>query len=231
MKRRRWILIALVVILLIAFFPMRLALAGLGSNALAGVRTVSGSVWDGTLRGVTAGEIVLGDFSAKLSPWWLPLGRGYVHLRSLDDPALKGTLFASFWNWGMRDMDARLSLQGAFAPLPVESLELTGAGVRFVGDACAQATGQLRVTLRGSINGVAVDQSMIGPLRCDGKSVAALLVSASAMERVSLRVTPDGAYAARLNVRASDPAAALKFSQAGFRDTPLGYEFAFSGRF
>lgn len=231
MRRQRSIAIAVVALLLIAFFPMRLALAGLGSNALVGIRTVEGSVWRGRLRGVTAGEIVLGDFTARLSPWWLPLGRGYVDLRSLDDPTLKGTLFASFWNWGVRDMDARLSLGGAFAPLPVESLELTGAGVRFVDNACAQAAGQLRLTLRGSVNGVALDQSMTGPLRCDGKAVAALLVSASAMERVSLRVTPDGGYAARLNIRASDAAASLKFTQAGFRDTPLGHEFAFSGKF
>lgn len=231
MSRTRLILAALAIVLLLALFPMRLALAGLGSNAVVGVRQVDGSVWDARLSGVTVGELVLGDFDASVSPWRLLMLRGYVDVASVENAALRGTLIGSPWNWGFRDMNAQLALAGAFAPLPVESLGLAGAGIRFEGDRCAQTTGTMRLQLKGAVNGVDLGSALSGPLRCDGKAVSALLVSGSAMERVALRLTPDGAYSARLNVRASDPAAAVRLTQAGFRDTPIGHEFAFSGRF
>lgn len=227
----RVLLALLAFILLVAFFPMRIALAGLGDNAVVGVRDVEGSVWNGRLNGVTVGELVLGDFDASVSPWRLAMLRGYVDVASVSDASLRGTLIGSPWNWGFRDMTAQLALAGAFAPLPVESLGLAGAGIRFEGERCVQTTGTLRLQLKGNINGVDLGSALSGPLRCDGKAVSALLISGSAMERVALRLTPDGAYSARLNVRASDPAAGVRLAQAGFRDTPIGHEFAFSGRF
>jgi general secretion pathway protein N len=231
MNRKRWLLIGFALILLIALFPLRLAMAGLDDNAVLGVRKAEGSIWRGTLRDVTAGELVLGDFSARLSALKLLTGRAHFRLQSLADPQLRGVLFATVTSWGVRDVDAKLALAGAFAPLPVDSLELTSIGVRFSGDACAQASGQVRLTLRGSIAGVDLNHMMVGPLRCDGKSISALLVSPSAMERVALRIDPKGSYAARLNVRPPDAEAAAKLSLAGFRDTPLGHEFAFNGKF
>ncbi len=231
MNRPRLLIAVLALVLLIALFPMRIALAGLGDNAVIGVREVEGSVWNGRLKGVTVGELVLGDFDASISPWRLIMLRGYVDVASVSNASLRGTLIGSPWNWGFRDMTAQLALAGAFAPLPVESLGLAGAGIRFEGDRCVQTTGTLRLQLKGAINGVDLGSALSGPLRCDGKAVSALLVSGSAMERVALRLTPEGAYSARLNVRASDPAAGVRLSQAGFRDTPIGHEFAFSGRF
>lgn len=231
MNRPRLLLAVLALVLLIAFFPMRIALAGLGDNAVIGVRQVEGSVWNARLKGVTVGELVLGDFNASVSPWRLMMLRGYVDVASVNDASLRGTLIGSPWNWGFRDMNAQLALAGAFAPLPVESLGLAGAGIRFEGERCVQTTGTLRLQLKGSINGVDLGSALSGPLRCDGKAVSALLISGSAMERVALRLTPDGAYSARLNVRTNDPAAGVRLAQAGFRDTPIGYEFAFSGRF
>jgi general secretion pathway protein N len=183
------------------------------------------------LSGVTVGEIVLGDFRANVSPWQLMMLRGHVHVESASDATMSGTLIGSPWNWGFRDMTARLALAGAFAPLPVESLDLAGAGIRFEGERCAQTTGTIRLQLKGAVNDVDLGSALSGPLRCDGKAVAALLVSGSAMERVALRLTPDGAYSARLNIKANDAAAAVRLTQAGFRDTPIGHEFAFSGRF
>jgi general secretion pathway protein N len=230
-NRPRLALALLTLVLLIAFFPMRIALAGLGDNAVIGVRQVEGSVWNARLTGVTVGELVLGDFRASVSPWRLMMLRGYIDVASVNDASLRGTLIGSPWNWGFRDMNAQLALAGAFAPLPVESLGLSGTGIRFENERCVQTTGTVRLQLKGSINGVDLGTALSGPLRCDGKAVSALLVSGSAMERVALRLTPDGAYSARLNVRASDPAAGVRLSQAGFRDTPIGHEFAFSGRF
>ena len=231
MNRPRLALALLTIVLLIAFFPMRIALAGLGDNAVIGVRKVEGSIWNARLSGVTVGELVLGDFRASVSPWRLMTLRGYVDVGSISDASLRGTIIGSPWNWGFRDMNAGLALAGAFAPLPVESLGLSGAGIRFEGDRCLQTTGSLRLQLKGSINGVDLGSALSGPLRCDGKAVSALLISGSAMERVALRLTPDGAYSARLNVKAGDPATGVKLAQAGFRDTPIGHEFAFSGRF
>jgi general secretion pathway protein N len=227
----RWRLIAGVLLALIAVLPMRLALAGLGSNPVLGIRSVEGSIWNGTLKGVTVGEVVLGDFKARVVPWRLLTLRGYVDLQAVSDPATRGTLIGSPWNWGFRDMSARLPLSGAFAPLPIESLDLARAGVRFEGNRCAQTTGVVKLQLRGAINGVATNALLSGPLRCDGEAVSALMVSGSAMERVSLRLTPAGAYAARLNIKAANPAAAVQLTQAGFSETPLGHEFAFSGKF
>lgn len=217
---------------LIAACPLRLALGALGgTGALFTARAAEGSIWSGTLRDVSIDGVSLGDFSAKLSPLKLLSGAAAIQLRALSGEPAAATLIATFADYGADNVTTRLVLPGAFDPLPVESINLEGTSVRFSRNGCASAGGQVRVTLAGTLAGISLGQQLLGAPRCDGKILTVALVSQSAMERITLRIVPDGQYSAKLLIRASDAEMAGKLNAAGFRETSEGHFVEISGRF
>ncbi|MEK6637473.1 MAG: type II secretion system protein N [Pseudomonadota bacterium] len=227
--RKGWLLFAGVLIaVLIAAFPLRLALGAIsGSGALFTARAAEGSIWNGTLRDVSIDGVSLGDFSAKLSALKLLGGAAAIQLRALSGEPAAATLVATFGNYGADNVTTRLVLPGAFDPLPVESVDLKDASVRFSKSGCVSADGQVRVTLAG----ISLGQQLLGTPRCDGNILSLALVSQSAMERIILRIVPDGQYSAKLLIRASDAQMAGKLNATGFRETPEGHFVEISGRF
>lgn len=231
--RKGWLFFTVVLVAaLIAAFPLRLALGAVsGSGALFTARAAEGSIWSGTLRDVSIDGVSLGDFSAKLSPLKLLSGAAAIQLRALSGEPAAATLVATFGNYGADNVTTRLVLPGAFDPLPVESINLEGASVRFSRNGCASAGGQVRVTLAGTLAGISLGQQLLGTPRCDGKILNLALVSQSAMERITLRIVPDGQYSAKLLIRASDADMAGKLNAAGLRETSEGHFVEISGRF
>lgn len=231
--RKGWLFFTVVLIItLIAAFPLRLALGALGgTGALFTARAAEGSIWNGKLRDVSIDGVSLGDFSAKLSPLKLLSGAAAIQLRALSGEPAAAMLIATFANYGADHVTARLVLPGAFDPLPVESINLEGASVRFSRNGCASAGGQVRVTLAGTLAGISLGQKLLGTPRCDGKILSLALVSQSAMERITLRIVPDGQYSAKLLIRANDADMAGKLNAAGFRETSEGHFVEISGRF
>jgi general secretion pathway protein N len=220
------------IIMLVAIFPLRLALGAIGgTGTLFTARAAEGSIWDGTLRDVSIDGVSLGDFSAKLSPLKLFSGAATIQLRGLSGEPAAAQLIATFGNYGADNVTTRLVLPGAFDPLPVESVDLKDASVRFSNQGCASAGGQVRVTLAGTLAGIDLGQQLLGTPRCDGKILTLALVSQSAMERITLRIVPDGQYSAKLLIRASDTQMAGKLNAAGFRETSEGHFVEISGRF
>ncbi|MFM9852383.1 MAG: type II secretion system protein N [Sphingomonadaceae bacterium] len=232
MLRAGLLFFAALLIALMAFFPLSLAIGMMGaSGSLLTARAAEGTIWDGVLRDIGVDGVSLGDYSARLSPLALLTGKAAIDLHYLAGPDTKATLVATVANYGVDHITAKLALPGAFDPLPVQTVELRDASVRFAGNRCARAEGQVRVTLSGTIAGFPMGQEMVGNPRCDGDVLSITLASASAMERVTMRVVPDGQYTAKVIIKAADQATALKLAAAGFQETPAGHVMQISGRF
>jgi general secretion pathway protein N len=231
--RKGWLFFTFIfIIALIAVFPLRLALGAMSdSGALFTARAAQGSIWNGKLRDISIDGVSLGDFSAKLSPLKLLSGIAAIQLRAIAGEPAAATLIATPGSYGAESVTARLVLPGAFDPLPVESVDLKEASVRFSKMGCVSADGQVRVVLAGTLAGISLGQQLLGSPRCDGKILSLALVSQSAMERISLRVVPDGQYNAKFLIRASDADMAGKLNAIGFRETPEGHFIEISRRF
>ena len=143
---------AIFVAALIVFLPMRLMLdwIGLGDLGLT-ARQVSGSLWFGELHEAQAGGFALGDLSARVSPIQLLVGRARVDVAGRGNGPLQGAVTLSRHSLGIDDVSAGMAGGGAFAPLPVTSLDLDDVTARFKDGACDHAEGRLRATLAGAI--------------------------------------------------------------------------------
>lgn len=227
--------LAMFVVALIAFLPLRLALGwfGLAEQGLT-ARSVTGSVWAGHLREARFGQIALGDLSAGVSPVSLLLGRARVALDSNEAPPaarLSGAITVSRHSFALDDMTASLPVGTAFRPVPVTVLDLEQVSVRFTDDQCDSAEGRVRATLTGDVGGLPVPAALTGNARCDGGALLLPLVSAAGNEGSTIRLWPDGRYRAELTLQPSDPAAGLRLQTAGFVQTDTGMELAIEGRF
>jgi len=218
---------------LLAFLPMRLAMGWLGLEAEGlSARSVSGTVWGGRLTEARFGDLALGDLRAGLSPLPLLLGRARVSLRGPgDQPALRGVLTVGRHLLGVDELTASLPTGRVFAPLPVAGLALDGLSVRFRDGNCEAAAGRVRADVSGDLGGVTLPPSLSGPVRCEGAALLVPLASQAGTEGVTLRVTGDGRYRARLSIRPSDPLAGQRLEQAGFVAGPNGYDLSVEGRF
>jgi general secretion pathway protein N len=220
------------VIALVVGFPLRFAVGMIGgTGTLFTAREAEGTIWNGLLRDVSIDGVSLGDFSAKLSPLRLFSGTAAIQLRGLSAEAATATLVGTVGRYGADDVTMKLILPGAFDPLPVESVDLKDANIQFSSKGCSQADGQVRVVLAGAIAGIPLGQQLVGAPRCEGDILTLGLVSQSAMERITLRIVPDGQYSAKLIIRAGDNEMAAKLNAAGFRETPAGHFIEISGRF
>ena len=230
---RRVYAVSLVALLLalIAFFPLGLALqiAGLDGRLFA-ARSVEGSVWNGTLRDVSIDGVPLGDFASSLSPIRLLTGVAAIRLQGAQGgPTAVAT--SSLSALGVEALSASFANRSAFAPLPVERVELKNAAASFRNGQCVSASGLVRVQLASELAGVPLGQTLTGTPRCDGPILSVPLVSQSQMERVLLRLSPDGQYEAKLLMKAQDAATAVKLTAMGLPETQQGHVMTLAGRF
>ena len=223
---------AIFVAALIVFLPMRLMLGwiGLGDLGLT-ARQVTGSLWFGELHEAQAGGFALGDLSARVSPIQFLVGRARVDVTSEGPPPLQGAVTLSRHSLGIDDVSAGMAGGGAFAPLPVTSLDLDDVSARFKDGACDHAEGRVRATLAGAIGGVPLPQALAGTARCDGDALLLPLDSSAGTESLELRLHRDGSYIADMTMRTGDPALGAKLQLAGFQLSPNGYLLSIKGRF
>ncbi len=235
--RRRWIIAALLLglLLVVLTFPMRLAL-GLSGASDAGVtaRAVRGSVWSGELMEARLGALPLGTVRASLSPLALVTGRVEMAFARADDRlgALAGRLHGSNPR-GVSDVNGVTSMSGGLGMIPVDSIRFEGATIRFDGAGkCAAASGRLQLSVSAPIAGLDLSRGLSGPLSCVGGRAQAALASQSGMERLTLSFDSSGAYRAQLSINVDrDPTMAAALSVLGFRAGSNGFVLATSGRF
>lgn len=235
--RRRWIVAAalLALVLLVATFPMRLALGWSGAgDAGVSARAVRGSVWSAELVDARLGALPLGTLHASLSPLALLTGETELAFARSDDRlgALSGRLHGSSPR-GMSDVNGTSATAGGLGAIPVDTIRFEGASVRF-DDAgkCVSASGRLQLTVAAPIAGLDLSRGLSGPLRCANGRAEAALASQSGMERLTLGFDGKGAWRARLAINVDrDPAMAAALAALGFSAGPGGFVLATSGRF
>lgn len=218
------------IVFCIGLLPMRFVVGSIGGGQLFAIRAVEGTIWRGRLNDLSIDGVTLGDFSAAVKPLSLLTGTAEVRLSSITGEPATATLVASPRLYGVDGANLRLVLPGAFDPLPIDNVELKDASVRFSSRGCESAQGMVRVSLVGNLAGITLGQQLLGTPRCESNILSIALVSQSAMERITLRIAPDGQYNAILVIRASDAAMAAKLNAAGLRETAAGHLAEISGR-
>ncbi len=228
MRKRSALLFALVLAAaLIVTFPLRVAIGWMGPMLSA--RSATGSIWHGMLQDVSFGGISLGDFQVRLSPRRMVSGMSALQFEGVEDSARRGTIFARLGGYGADNINARIALPGMFAPLPIDVVELHTVSAAFDSKACNSANGRVSIALSGGFAGVSLGDTLSGQLRCDRGILTLPLISPSAMERITLRIAPDGSYSAQLLIRTADADTATKLNAAGFRETAAGHLLEVSG--
>jgi general secretion pathway protein N len=216
------------VLALVVFMPLSLALSmfGLTGQGLA-ARSASGTIWSGRLVEARIGRLAMGDVAVGLRPLSLLIGRARIDMKS---PLGVGSLTSTSTGFAVDDATAKLSTVRVFAPIPLDSLDLTDVSVSFSGGKCAKAEGRVRATFTGDVGGLALAQGLSGVARCDGGALLLPLVSQSAMERLSLHIDGSGGYRAQFFVRSTDPAMAAKLGAAGFGPATGGFVLRLAGK-
>jgi general secretion pathway protein N len=221
MIRRLIGFVALLVLALLALWPMRLAgLTGSGLTA----RAVTGSVWNGRLEAAQIKGLALGDIDAGLAP--LSLASGTLRL-GFAGATIRGAVLQRRGGGGVADVTGRL-LPGLVAGLPIAAVDLDGISLGFADGACTAATG--RITLQpGGV--IASQGAFSGTPRCDGPALLLPLVSASGRGRLDLRITADGRFRAALAIDGVSEADRPALLAAGFQPTPQGLALTAEGTF
>lgn len=221
------------ILLLIAgiiFMPLRTIIGGNGISA----RKVDGIIWDGSIRDLRAGQMPVGDVNARLYFWPLLLGRAQIAFSRGDAPlapGLGGSVTRRIGGFEVSNLKATLPVQTLFAPLPAENIELQDFSVRFIAGRCAEASGNVRLTLTGTLPGVDLANGLLAKPRCEGGKLLIPLLSQSAMERVNLRIAGDGSYEATVFLEGDRNEQAALLALAGFRAVAGGYRMVRKGRF
>lgn len=223
----------LFLMMLLLLFPLRIALNDtVLKRAGIAVQEISGSIWLGKLRDVQFGGVPIGGLSARLSPLGLFTGKArfLFHGLGASPEAFEGE--AIFSTRGTEIARANLILPTKFllAPLPVDSLRLDDASVRFSGGQCAHAEGRVYARF-GSDFGIPLGEEMSGNLRCRGDAVEVPLQSQSGMEQITLKLRQDGRFNASLLIRPSDAVQDRVMIAAGFHKVSAGYLFSKNGQF
>lgn len=235
--RKPWIIggALLALILLVATFPMRLALGWSGAtDAGISARDVRGSVWSGELVEARLGALPLGTVRASLSPLALLGGNTELAFARTEERlgALAGRLHGSNPR-GVSDVNGTASMSGGLGAIPVDTIRFEGATIRFDGAGkCAAASGRLQLAVTAPIAGLDLSRGLSGPLRCTNGRAQAALASQSGMERLTLSFDGSGAYRAQFAINVDrDPAMAATLAALGFRAGSGGFVLATSGRF
>jgi general secretion pathway protein N len=219
---------------LVALTPLRLALGWLAlDDKGVSARKANGSVWLGGLTEARIGDAPIGDLSTRLSPIQLLVGRARIDVSNRADGRgrMEGGIGVTRNSFGVDDLTAAIPVAAVFAPLPIDTLDLSDVSVRFQDGQCARAEGQVKAMLSGDIAGINLAQGLTGNARCEGGALLLPLRGQSGMERIALKLFEDGRYALDLTVQPTDPALGQRLGASGFRQTAQGYVFGLEGRF
>lgn len=199
----RWALPAILsgLAALVAFFPMAWAAGWVLPDEvkrLAPELEMRGTIWQGTVSGLP----ILGTANLDISPLArrvnLQSGTGGNYVSAQISPA------------EVKDLEARMDistvpftdgrLQGLQGHLTVQISEL-----KIEGQSCQSATGTARTDVLQR-NGGKIDWTgpeMKGPIRCEDGALVADLSGRDAQQTITalVKLNPDGAYRADINVR------------------------------
>lgn len=231
-RRTKLALLVVLLLGLIAFFPLRLAMGMLRLDRYdIAAQSVRGSIWLGKASKLTVGKVSLGTVNAGLSPVQLLVGRARLDIwrRAGAPDDIEGALTAGFNRVGIDDVTGNIPLGPVFAPLPITAIEFKDLSAYFSGSKCGHAEGRIRAYIGGDLPGLNLSQGLSGDVRCDGAAILLPLVSQSGLEKLNLRIGADGHNSAEMLVQSSDPALEAGLGAAGFARAGDGYALRLDG--
>lgn len=198
----------------IAFFPLRVALAGLESQGLS-ARQVTGTIWYGRVGELMLKRIRLGTFEGHVEPLSMFSMRPALVFSRMEDPdgPLTGKLRLGSMH-GIEHGTGRLSAQGLFGDVPITDLQIEDATLLFNGALCKSASGRVTAVIAAPMPGLG--GGFTGTPSCDGKRVRAKL-SGPAGATLEIYIASDGRYRAWLRAKADSADVAATLGAAGFR--------------
>lgn len=217
------LLIALATV--VAVLPLR----WVTSRYLPGLKAtaVTGSIWDGRIRGARYLGFPVGDVDAGLRLRPLLRGEAEIAFQRLGEP-LAGNATLSRQARKVSDVTGTITL-----PVPVG-----GASVVLALDDLALETDRQRrcLAVSGTVTATLAPLPVIGnipPLsgrpRCEGESLHAPLALADRSVGLDVRLSPSGGWQADLALRNLNPLASGMLEVAGFTRTAEGVSVRLAG--
>lgn len=229
-RRERVVLGLLAVLALALTLPMRLAL---GWAAVPGIsaRAVEGPVWSAMLYDMRAGNLPLGDVAARLRLLPLLLGRREIHVAGIGPG---GGEFRADGRGGrgwiaLDDVNGSIAPGGGMGAVPVNSLGFEDFRVTMSDGQCREAGGKVSLVLAPLSDLMPAPVALTGRARCDKGALYVPMTGPSGMERVFLRVAPDGKWRADLVLAGLPPEISAPLLDSGFSARPGGIGIAATG--
>ena len=221
----------------LAILPLRLAFAWWAPDGLT-ADDLSGSIWAGHARNLRYRAAMLGDVDVALQPLALVQGDMAWRLMRGGDAPLQMTLVSAMGGDTLRikGLDGRISLsQDAARALPigvsVDAVNFQDFSFNYGGDGCQSASGRVQVAPQLPIAAFTLGYGLSGEVACDNGTIRLPLRGQSGMERVDVRIAPDGRYVARLSLTADTPDMARALSALGLSHGTDGFGVTYRGRF
>lgn len=237
LSRRAWIGAGLVfVAALIALMPMRFVLA----SSISGTSTVAasgatGTIWGGRIFDLRAGSLSIGTIDAGLRPLSLftaDYSFWFEQPSTAGVPGLRGRITKDLGGLSFEQVDGAVVLGELLPGIPLVKVEFEGVSADFADGECRSANGTVRVKPESEIFALlGIVDGLIGRARCDRGDLLLPMASGSGMERLDLRTSADGTYAAQLGLQQPSAEAAPILAQVGFVPIAGGYRISAKGKF
>lgn len=221
----------------LAILPLRLAFAWWAPDGLT-AGDVTGSIWAGHARDLRYRAAMLGDVDVALQPMALVQGALAWRLTRGGNAPLLMTLASAMGggNIRIRGLDGRISLsQDAARALPigvsVDAIHFQDFSLHYGGNGCQSASGRVQVAPQLPIAAFSLGYGLSGEVACQDGTIRLPLRGQSGLERVDLRIAPDGRYVARLSLAADTPDMARALGALGLAEGADGFGVTYRGRF
>jgi general secretion pathway protein N len=225
-------LAALASLALIATFPMPVALAWAAAGQVS-AREVEGTIWSAALYDFRVGALPLGDVAAHLRFLPLLVGRAELHVERAGAGALPA--FAADgaggkgWAW-LHDVDGQVALGDGFGAIPATALGFKDFHVRMANGRCQEAGGEVSLILAPLSELMPGTVALAGPARCSKGALYVPMTGPSGLERVFLRLEPDGRWRADLVLTGLPVEISAPLLDLGFSARPGGIGLTATGR-
>lgn len=233
LSRRTWLTLAGVALLaLVLFLPLRLALAWSRVPGLT-ASTAGGSVWNGWIGDLQLGSLPLGTVEAGLRPLPLLIGRREFAIERrgpAGEPELSALAAGGSGWFALRRVNGQVALGEGFAALPAASLGFHQFRMESAGGRCRSAAGQVSLILSPLSELMPGPLALSGQARCAAGALYVPMTGPSGMERMFLRIEPDGRWRADLVLAGLPVEISAPLLDMGFSARPGGIGISANGR-
>ncbi len=237
MSRRLAIaILALFLVMLIIFMPMRWAVGALvdpkSSFSAAGA---DGTIWSGRLYEARLGKLAMGTLNVGIDPLAFLSGRTGFWFEQPAQPAaggLSGRVYKGFGSVAASEVQGAVPVASLIPGLAAGQLELERVSASFAMGKCQSANGTVRLRPQGALfSALGIESGLLGRIGCNAGDLLLPLSSASGMEQLDIRLSADGRYRASLQLQQPGAELAPLLSLAGFQPVAGGFRKTGSGRF